>query len=908
VTVDSVPAALFSLELSDTLIAFCDGIIVILAATKKAKLIQSMANSVDESFKYEIHVLTRDKMDKDSANFAKVIDFLKSSNKGSKIGSNIKEKSEGSFAAGWDAALKATGLVVSDISSGIGDVLAVKTSDQLKSIREGSSVAVQAFRKYVVEEILNLIDDKKEKDMVVLMAGVEDKIFQLAKDNHISESDMEVITPPILQSGGVYDLKYTAHTIAAPLHLPDKDRPAVYIIAISLRNKFCCCTVARTLFFNAKKEQQENYKLLTEVFDDCIAALQPGVRLSKIHETATRIIKARKPELLSHFIKELGWGMGYELRDRRLVFDEKNRQTAQVGMTFCLRLGLENLKLSVKDVKSQQYSILISDTVIVGESGAENTTSGLFKKFNKVSWNVSDEPVEEKKPVRKDQVSAQDVLDKLGRDKTRKVSESEEAERRKLFEEQNEKLARRRIEEQKRLISGKGDNDNAQSKAESQTTGYSSPGDFPSKATGTALYVDEDRQTVLVPVNGVLVPFHISVLKNVTKQETGNVSILRINFVNPSPSLSLGVDKTLMYIRELCFRSQESASLGMIHRQIMEMKRHFNQNETLLKAKADIVPQEALRINPNRGPQLQNVRIYPNLQARGKKTEGNLEAHVNGFRFALKKAPSADVKHVDLLYRNIKHAFFQPSNKSSTLILVHFRLINPIMVGKSSTKDLQFYVEYMDEGESLLENRKRNTWDRDEVEDESRHKTMVTQLDAQFKKFTEKVTDLLPAADPSEPDGDKIWDWDIPYHELEFQGNPKNSMVELYPTTSCIVHLATKPVHIIDLEKVDVAYYERIQSGNRNFDLAFVFKDFLLPDAKIQEGTTWVRINSIDIKYYDQVREVLQKSKLPQFEGSAPLKWNDVLKQYRKNFDDITQDGGWVCILGHGDDDEQART
>jgi nucleosome binding factor SPN SPT16 subunit len=109
------------------------------------------------------------------------------------------------------------------------------------------------------------------------------------------------------------------------------------------------------------------------------------------------------------------------------------------------------------------------------------------------------------------------------------------------------------------------------------------------------------------------------------------------------------------------------------------------------------------------------------------------------------------------------------------------------------------------------------------------------------------------------------------------------------------------------LEKVDVAYYERIQSGNRNFDLAFVFKDFLLPDAKIQEGTTWVRINSIDTKYYDQVREVLQKSKLPQFEGSAPLKWNDVLKQYRKNFEDITHDGGWVCILGQGDDEEQAR-
>ena len=782
----------------------------------------------------------------------------------------------------------------------------MKSEQQLVAVREGSSVAAQAVKKYVIEEILNLIDDKKEAKMTVLMEGVEDKIFQLAKENKLSESDMEVITPPILQSGGVYDLKYTAQTLDAPLHLPDGDGPAVHIVAISLRNKFCCSTVARTLFFNAKKEQQDNYKLLLEVYDDCIAMLQPGVRLSKIYESAARMIKARKPDLLSYFIKELGWGMGYELRDKRLVLDEKNRQTAQVGMIFCLRLGFENLKLLVKDSKSQKYSILISDTIILGESGAEVTTASLFKKFNKVSWNVSDDPVEEKKPERKDTVSTQDILAKLGNDKTRKVSDGDDAERRKLFEEQNEKLARRRIEEQKRLISGKGDGEFSVSKTESQTSGYGSPGDFPAKASGVSIYVDEDRQSVLLPVNGCPVPFHISALKNVTKQEASHVSILRINFVTPGIGIQTGNEnKTIMYLRELCYRSQDSASLGLAHKQITELKRHFNQNETLLKAKADIVPQEPLRINPNRGPQLQNVRIYPNLQARGKKTEGNLEAHVNGFRFSLKKAPSSDLKHVDLLYRNVKHAFFQPSNKSSTIILVHFRLINPIMVGKASTKDLQFYVEYMDEGESLMDNRKRNTWDRDEVEDESRHKTMVAQLDAQFKKFTDKVTDILPAADPSEPDGDKIWDWDIPYHELEFQGNPKNAMVELYPTTSCIVHLATKPVCIIDLERVDVAYYERIQPGNRNFDLAFVFKDFLLPDAKIQEGATWIRINSIDIKYYDQVREVLQKSKLPQFEGMAPLKWNDVLKQYRKNFDDITQDGGWVCILGQGDDEEQ---
>lgn len=53
-------------------------------------------------------------------------------------------------------------------------------------------------------------------------------------------------------------------------------------------------------------------------------------------------------------------------------------------------------------------------------------------------------------------------------------------------------------------------------------------------------------------------------------------------------------------------------------------------------------------------------------------------------------------------------------------------------------------------------------------------------------------------------------------------------MVELYPTVNCVVHLATKPVCIIELDSVDLVYYERLRAGNNNFDLAFVYKNFLV--------------------------------------------------------------------------------
>jgi nucleosome binding factor SPN SPT16 subunit len=48
--------------------------------------------------------------------------------------------------------------------------------------------------------------------------------------------------------------------------------------------------------------------------------------------------------------------------------------------------------------------------------------------------------------------------------------------------------------------------------------------------------------------------------------------------------------------------------------------------------------------------------------------QGTLEAHTNGLRYTTIKGDK-----VDILYSNIKHAFFQPSKKQM-LVLLHFHL------------------------------------------------------------------------------------------------------------------------------------------------------------------------------------------------------------------------------------------
>ena len=58
-------AALFAVELHGVLFAFCQDKIIVLAASKKAKLLQDLSSKLPDAFKYRVEVLTRDKTDKD---------------------------------------------------------------------------------------------------------------------------------------------------------------------------------------------------------------------------------------------------------------------------------------------------------------------------------------------------------------------------------------------------------------------------------------------------------------------------------------------------------------------------------------------------------------------------------------------------------------------------------------------------------------------------------------------------------------------------------------------------------------------------------------------------------------------------------------------------------------------------
>ncbi|KAF4709960.1 FACT complex subunit SPT16, partial [Perkinsus olseni] len=105
---------------------------------------------------------------------------------------------------------------------------------------------------------------------------------------------------------------------------------------------------------------------------------------------------------------------------------------------------------------------------------------------------------------------------------------------------------------------------------------YSTPDDIPHDIRTTKLTVDAKHDTLLVPINGTLVPFHIRTIKNISKpnDEGGKYTSIRINFHAPGTSFvqqdmfpeSNRSKQTLIYLKELNYRSEDGRNLQAVFR------------------------------------------------------------------------------------------------------------------------------------------------------------------------------------------------------------------------------------------------------------------------------------------------------------------------------------------------------
>eukprot|EP00331_Platyophrya_macrostoma_P013437 CAMPEP_0176433956 /NCGR_PEP_ID=MMETSP0127-20121128/16370_1 /TAXON_ID=938130 /ORGANISM="Platyophrya macrostoma, Strain WH" /LENGTH=741 /DNA_ID=CAMNT_0017816561 /DNA_START=55 /DNA_END=2280 /DNA_ORIENTATION=- len=622
------------------------------------------------------------------------------------------------------------------------------------------------------------------------------------------------------------------------------------------------------------KNQKANYLLAHDLLMLIVSKLKPGTSLKSVYDSAINHVTEKKKDVLDNLPNNFGYGIGLEFRESNLMINAKNEKLIEPGMVFNVVISIQG----VKTLKGKEYCIMIADTVAVKQGGAEVLTGKVPKKYEDISYALE---IEEK-PAAKEKVKQngnQMEIENRGNRRTREkgsIQIDENQRKQHQIEIKKNKLAE--LEERlKQGTLGRDSRTDTSKKIEDIVT-YKDPSQVPTKEFKQGqIFVDMKNDCVVLPICGTMVPFHISVIKNVNKQDEGKISLLRLNFyANLSDKATAGTGnlKTalntsqMLYIRELTFRSTNAKNFAEVQKKIKDLQKKVKQKE-LDKVKEDLKEQEPLVLVKGKRPILQDLKARPNLS--GKKSQGNLEAHVNGFRFLTRKQ-----EKLDITFNNIRHAFFQPCD-NEMIILLHFNLHTPIMVGKKKVSDVQFYTEAGAQADDI-DMRRAGRNDDDEWEQEERERAQRKKLNEEFEAFIRNVENAAK----------NLIEFDVPYRDLGFQGAPFKSHVSLYPTVHCLVNLTESPFFILNIEEVEWAHFERISYGLKNFDLAFILKDY---------SKQVVRINSIPIQYLEPVKNWLDKMDIPFTVGEYNIKWPtvmaDIRSTIRDNPDEFFEDGGW---------------
>jgi nucleosome binding factor SPN SPT16 subunit len=240
-------------------------------------------------------------------------------------------------------------------------------------------------------------------------------------------------------------------------------------------------------------------------------------------------------------------------------------------------------------------------------------------------------------------------------------------------------------------------------------------------------------------------------------------------------------------------------------------------------------------------------------------------------------------RKIDILYNNIKHAFFQPCD-GEMLILLHFTLKNAIMFGKKKHVDVQFYTEV---GEITTDlGKHHNMHDRDDLAAEQAERELRNKLKTAFKTFADKVDQMTKSQ----------VEFDTPFRELGFPGVPYRSIVLLQPTSGCLISITDWPPFVITLDEVELVHFERVQFHLKNFDMVFVFKDYTKKVAMI---------NAVPMTSLDSVKQWLDSCDLRYTEGVQSLNWTKIMKTIVDDPEGFFDQGGWSFLDPDSDAEQE---
>ncbi|KNA21836.1 hypothetical protein SOVF_039660 [Spinacia oleracea] len=880
---------LLGYEFPETIMVFTVKHIHFLCSQKKALLLEVVKNAAKDAVGADVLMHVKGKGDDGSSLMDTILKSVRALEGEPVVGYLSKEAPEGALLEMWVEKLKNSGLTLTDVTNGLSDLFAVKDGGELVNVKKAAFLTASVMKTHVVPKLEKVIDEEKKVAHSALMDEAEKMILEPSKIKiKLKAENVDICYPPIIQSGGKFDLRPSASSNDDLLYY---DPGSVIICAVGSRYNSYCSNIARTILIDANQNQSEAYEVLHKAHDAAIAALKPGNKASAVYMAASAVVEKEKPELVKNLTKSAGTGIGLEFRETGLNLNAKNEKELKIGMVFNVVLGFQNLTTQASNPKSQNFSLLLADTVIVAEKGPEITTSLSSKLLKDIAYSFNEEE-EEEPPRAKRRVSEAEAVPT----KTTLRSDHGEINREELRRQHQAELARQKNEETARRLAGggAGAGDNRSSgRSSTELVAYKSVNDLPPPRGEMMIQVDQKNEAILLPIYGSMVPFHIATVKTITSQsDTNRNCYIRIIFNVPGTPFSPHDANSLknqgaIYVKEVSFRSKDPRHVNEVVAQIKTLRRQVAARESERAERATLVTQEKLVVAMNRSKpiRLSDLWVRPAFSGRGRKLPGTLEAHMNGFRFSTSRSD----ERVDILFANIKHAFFQPA-ENEMITLLHFHLHNHIMVGNKKTKDVQFYVEVMEVVQTLGGSR-RSAYDPDEIEEEQRERDRKNKINMDFQNFVNRVNELWGM--PQFKDLDL--EFDMPLRELGFHGVPYKASAFIVPTSSCLVELIETPFLVITLSEIEIVNLERVGFGQKNFDMTIVFKDF---------KKDVFRIDSVPTTSLESIKEWLDTTDIKYYESRLNLHWRAILKTITDDPKKFIEDGGWEFLNMDASDSE----
>lgn len=882
---------LLGYEFPSTVILFTKNAVTFVTSASKAVHLEALKKG---SASFDIDILKRSK--DDASNRAIWDDLIaKIEAQGSKVGCLPKDKPVGKFADEWQAvfekAQSSKDFKMVDVSASLSAVWAAKDDDEVKAIKYASRMSSAVMSGYFENEMSTILDEGRKVTHEQLSERIEGKLDDTKmwkKVKGLEGADLSLADwcyTPIVQSGGEYDLKTSAVSTNKRLQGADGNG-GVVIASMGIKYRNYCSNIGRTYLIDPHSSQQKMYAFLHELQTELADKhLRAGATCKDIYAKAVEIVRAKDEKLVQSFVKNIGFGIGLEFRDSAYVLSGKNNRTLKRDMVVNLSVGFQDL--DDPNHKNEVYSLLLIDTLRINEDAAATFLTDRVRGTNDMAFFFKDDEEEEEVEDRRSPVKTDGKVTpggKVLRNKNRGAAlDDTAAEKMKVHQKE---LAKQKQEDGLARFAGEDGEGNASNeKVFKKFESYKRENLLPAKVADLKILVDHRAQSIILPVYGFAVPFHINTLKNISKSDEGEYTYLRLNFVTPGQIAGKKEDVPFddpdaTFVRSMSYRSTDSQRFTELYREITELRKSATKREAEEKELADVVEQDKLILSKSRTYTLPEV--FPRPAMEGKRVPGDLTIHQNGLRFS---SPLRPDQKIDLLFSNMKHLFFQPCDKE-LIVIVHVHLKSPIMIGKRKAKDVQFYREASDVQFDETGNRKRKyrSGDEDEIELEQEERRRRSQLNKEFKVFAERIAEASEGRVSV----------DVPYRELGFSGVPFRTNVLLQPTTDCLVHLTDPPFLVITLTDVEIVHLERVQFGLQSFDMVFVFSDF---------SRAPMHVTSIPTTSLDDVKQWLDSVDICVTEGAVNLNWGAIMKTVNEDPYDFFVEGGWG-FLQSGSDDE----